>query len=370
MTMLGQKEKLSLLDFNLQIPQELIAQQALAERDGARLLIHHSGQRPINCKIRDLTNLLTQDTLLIMNNTEVFASRLMGKLADGHPAEVFLLEKPCLINNRLIAPCLVRPSKKIHDLSLISFPDGMNGQIYKNSDSSPPAYSVEFLKQDENTISTWLKTHAYVPLPPYIRREHKLPWNSSEDRDRYQTVYASQGGSVAAPTAGLHFSHTLLECLRQSGVKIATVTLHVGGGTFLPVRTNYLSQHKMHKEKYYVPSKTWEAIINAKKLSHKIVAVGTTSFRCIESFIAHETTESKTDKWLETDLFIYPQHKEDKYHSPIFDGILTNFHQPNSTLFMLICALIGFNEAHTLYKEAISQKYRFFSYGDSSLLWF
>lgn len=370
MTKLDQKQPLSLADFTLQIPQELIAQQALAERDGARLLIHYPNQNPIHSKIRKLEEHLNQNTLLIMNDTQVFASRLMGHLTDGHAAEIFLLEKPSLIDQRILAPCLVRPSKKIHDLSLVEFSDGLKGQIHKNTEGPNPTYRIEFLERDENTLALWLTKHAYVPLPPYIRREHKLPWEASDDRERYQTVYASRQGSVAAPTAGLHFSHALLEALKRKGIKIATVTLHVGGGTFLPVRTKDLSEHKMHKEKYSVPSRTWDDIITAKSLGHKIVAVGTTSFRCIESFIKKEEPKNQTDRWFETDLFVYPKYKEDKYNSKFFNGIITNFHQPNSTLFMLICALIGFDEAHKLYREAIEQKYRFFSYGDSTLLWF
>jgi S-adenosylmethionine:tRNA ribosyltransferase-isomerase len=202
-----------------------------------------------------------------------------------------------------------------------------------------------------------------------------VPASQSPDTERYQTVYANSVGSVAAPTAGLHLTPELLDGLKKRGVQIATTCLHVGAGTFLPVKSEIISEHNMHFESYSVPVTTVASIQDAMKLKKPIIAVGTTSFRSLESLAIKcpdfltSSPETMGDKWHETDLFVYPKTKSDRYVPKIFNGILTNFHQPESTLLMLIAALIGFEEVLKAYKWAVEREFRFYSYGDSSLLW-
>ena len=194
------------------------------------------------------------------------------------------------------------------------------------------------------------------------------------DLQRYQTLFAQQTGSVAAPTAGLHFTTKLVEKLSKRQIQIKPITLHVGLGTFASVKTSCIERHNMHKEKFFVPNDTLEAIFKAKEEKRHIIGVGTTTLRALESLFQLSNKDEKNmlslcNKWLETDLFIHPSASRDLYKPWAVDGLITNFHQPQSTLFMLVCALIGFKEAHSLYEYALNQKYRFYSYGDTSLLW-
>ena len=234
--------------------------------------------------------------------------------------------------------------------------------------------TVEF-SLPEPDISDWINRTGLVPLPPYIKRKAPQPSPLSPDQERYQTVYAGPEGSVAAPTAGLHLDQNTLHQLREKGIHIGKVTLHVGAGTFLPVRHCEPDRHRMHQENYQVPRDTVRQILDTKKEKKPVIAVGTTSLRATESLFLKARKEGcraadLADIWLKTDLFIHPQHRQDRYHPLIFDGMLTNFHQPESTLFMLVCALLGLDRAHEIYRYAVSEKYRLFSYGDTGLFFF
>jgi S-adenosylmethionine:tRNA ribosyltransferase-isomerase len=227
---------------------------------------------------------------------------------------------------------------------------------------------------DPSAFDRWLDEYGFVPLPPYITRADPKPVSSSDDTAWYQTVYARQRGSVAAPTAGLHFSEDLLASLRARGIETAEVTLHVGAGTFLPVRSSNIDEHVMHEERFSVPRHTLSQIVRAHDAGRPIVVVGTTTMRCLESFARTAGRDpirmgELADQLLRTSLFLRPRHRKDTITPWIVRGIMTNFHQPQSTLFMLISALIGLDEAHRLYQEAIREQYRLFSYGDSCLLW-
>ncbi len=271
----------------------------------------------------------------------------------------------------------------------IIFEHGLTARILSvrpPSDSGPQPFEVK-LSLAGSDLLAWLDRHADVPLPPYIGRSNQTAETRVQDKSRYQTIYAQSleavngstkslmGGSVAAPTAGLHFTDRVLQALKARGCSFAHVTLHVGAGTFLPVKTSDPSQHVMHSERYLVPAQTLAAIDQARATGRLIIAVGTTALRSLEGLCKEAASQNVplsalTDQWLRTDIFIRPKFKSSRHRVKLCDGIMTNFHQPESTLFMLICALIGFNEAHTVYREAIQKGYRFFSYGDSSLLMF
>ncbi|MBI2602541.1 MAG: tRNA preQ1(34) S-adenosylmethionine ribosyltransferase-isomerase QueA [Deltaproteobacteria bacterium] len=353
-------------DFTYELPQDLIAQEPLAERDKSRLLVRSGAGAMFHRSIAELPEELPSGSVLVLNDSRVFASRLLGTLSDGSSAEVFLLAQPRLQEGGYIAACLAKPMKKIRRSPFIQFPGCVRGVVFSGSPGGGDSGS--YLRFDVDSLEGWLARHAYVPLPPYIKRERAIPWESSPDRDRYQTVYAQKKGSVAAPTAGLHFSEHLLDQLKKKGVLIAPVTLHVSAGTFQPVKTIDPSQHQMHCERYCIPPSSWQKIRQAKEDGRPVLAVGTTSFRSVEDF-AQRNKEGLCGQWLETNLYIHPRHLEDRYTSSVFDGLLTNFHQPKSTLFMLVCALVGFKEAHVVYREAVERRYRFFSYGDASLFW-
>ncbi len=357
--------KLSLSDFSYDFPPELVAQAPLANREASRLLVRDTQGQISHHSVSELDQILSPGTVLVINDTKVFPSRLFAKIETGARIEIFLLEKPTLTNGSFSSPCFVKPGRKVYLGSILNFEGGMQARLtFKPEKGTMDPFIIEF--QTNKSLTEWLQQHAYVPLPPYIKRESALPWSKSSDTVRYQTVYAREEGSVAAPTAGLHFSSELFAKLRSRGIQLAPVTLHVGAGTFLPVKSDDITQHTMHKESYYVPSTSWKTIEDAKKQGNKVVAVGTTSFRCIESFLKTK----KTDEWNETDLFVYPKDRNVAYNSTVFDGIITNFHQPCSTLFMLLSSLIGLDEAQATYKEAIEKRYRLFSYGDASLFWF
>ncbi len=357
---------LSLSDFSYELDPELVAQSPLENRDQSKLLVRSWNGEFIHSKIEDLAAHLPPKTLLVFNDTKVFASRIFGTLPNGSSLEVFLLHKP--EEGCLQIPCFLKPARKVKEGSRIQLGESSYLTVLKKPEKGIIAPCILDFSQAPANFSEWIKEHAYVPLPMYIKRKTPIPWNQSEDSERYQTVYAREEGSVAAPTAGLHFTKKLLDSLTSKGIQSCAVTLHVSSGTFLPVKSETISEHPMHTERYMIPSETWTHITEAKNQGYKIIAVGTTSLRAVESFIISD--QRKFDQWINTNLFIYPKTEMDIYRSQIFDGILTNFHQPCSTLFMLICSLIGLKQAQNLYKEAFSQRYRLFSYGDSSLLWF
>ena len=357
---------LTLDDFDFEYPEELVAHSPLLNREDSRLLIRYSDGQLSHRKVPDLVDELTPGTVLIFNDSKVFPSRLEGYLPTGGRVELFLIRE--LAEGEWVA--LGRPLKKLTSGKKIFFSNGLEALLGERADDW---VKVTF-NLSSMELSKWLDENGFIPLPPYIKRENKVRASVSPDRERYQTVYAGESGSVAAPTAGLHFTDDLLTQLKQRGVDIHFVSLHVGAGTFLPVKTSDISQHDMHQELYRVPLSTIRAILSARKDGRKVVAVGTTTLRSLEDLYRRTSKdvhdmEALADTWHATKIFIFPRHADDLYKPWIIDGLLTNFHQPKSTLFMLISCLIGISEARKMYQKAFAERYRLFSYGDTSLLW-
>ena len=346
----------------LTIPPQLIAQTP-RQRGTTRLLVRDKNGNLTHTHFSKIYSLLPRDTLLILNNSKVFPARL--HLPQG--GELFLLNMPQAITQHLYTcEALGRPQRKLPVGCQLQLADQMEIQVTgQRRCSEHVILTLQFSYAGD--VYAWLHKNACVPLPPYIKRPHEQPAAQSVDLHTYQTVYASVGGSVAAPTAGLHFSHACLRQLALVGVEVAYLTLHVSAGTFLPVRTKNIADHRLLPERYLLPPATLHAIRKAQTQQRPIVAVGTTVLRALEDFFRDGKERATADTWLETELYIYPQAK--KFQSSLLRGLLTNFHQPDSTLFLLICALIGTQEAIHLYRNAVQQKYRFFSYGDSCLLW-
>lgn len=385
-----QDSSLKLSDFDYPVPEELIAQVPLTERDASKLLVRLSSGQIKHTNVQALTTELEAGTLLIFNDSKVIASRMFGTLSTGGRIELFLLAPVSpLSSENPAAPCwraLGRPLKKLNKDVKIKMAGNVTATILakETSDDGSAFVTVSFSPSQDTALrpgqatpfvlEDWLDAYGYVPLPPYIHREAAKPAVESLDRDRYQTIYASERGSVAAPTAGLHFSQDLLDKLRAGGIETATVCLHVGAGTFLPVKNDDVSKHQMHSERYLVPPTTLTAIEKARQENRPIVTVGTTSLRTLESLEREARQQGVSraalaGRWLSTDLFVYPKAATDRYKPWAATGLITNFHQPCSTLFMLICGLIGLEEARELYTQATKNRYRLFSYGDTSLLW-
>lgn len=350
-----------------------MAQAPVESREKSRLLKRTNMGALSLHSFSDIAELLPSHCLLLTNNTQVFSSRLYGTLPSGGAAQIFLLHMPLPHPEGSVVECLGRPHKKFNVGKIISFTHELRGRIDEIINlPSGPALKIVF-NFDPNTLIQWCASHGTLPLPPYIKRQKNGDESLSlEDKERYQTVYAKQQGSVAAPTAGLHFTKDIFEILKTRSIEIAEITLHVGGGTFLPVRADDLSKHYMHEETYLVPTQTWQKIIDAKSNNRPIVVVGTTTFRALESLSLSvdrdlDLGRGLCDTWQRTRLFIRPETEHDRYKPAIADMIITNFHQPESTLFMLICALIGFRNAHETYGFAIESNMRLFSYGDACL---
>ncbi len=333
---------MKLSDFDYSLPDELIAQHPLEKRDEARLLVVDRASRTItHSSFRDLGKHLPSDSLLVVNNSKVIPARLLGKKTrSGGQVEVFLLKH--LGGRRFEA--MLRPLKKIRDNEPLEFAPGVSARLIDRE-----ARIVEF---DCDDVLAKLEKVGHIPLPPYIKRE-----DDAADRIDYQTVYAKYAGSVAAPTAGLHFTEALMSSLKMGGHSFAEVTLHVNYGTFKPVETENITEHPMHSEDYVISPVALKAVVDAKQLGKKIIAVGTTSCRVLESYArSHEDAG-------ETRLFLYPGAS---FH--LVDVMITNFHLPKSTLFMLVSAFGGLDLVRSAYEEAIRAKYRFYSYGDAMII--
>ena len=336
---------MQLSDFQYELPAELIAQEPLAERSASRLLVLEPGEAPQyrDACMHQLPQLLSAGDLLVFNDTRVVAARLLGTKPSGGRVEM-LLERALGSDTALVqmkASKPVRPGLAIHTA-------GGDLQVLAREDDlwrvRVPGPTLEFFER-------W----GEVPLPPYIRRAA-----GAVDRERYQSVFARAAGAVAAPTASLHFDHALLQSLERAGIGHAFVTLHVGAGTFQPVRTEELSAHVMHAERALVSAETWVAIARARARGGRVIAVGTTVVRALESAARIGVHESWSG---ETQLFILPG-----FRFRIVDGLLTNFHLPGSTLLMLVCALAGRERVLAAYAHAVRSRYRFFSYGDAMLI--
>ena len=333
-----------LSDFDYHLPPELVAQHPAAERTASRLL-HVDGRTGAleDLRFPGIVRLIEPHDVLVLNDTRVVRARLRGRKDSGGEVEV-LVERVLDAHRALVQ---ARSSKPLKAGRRIAFA-GVEAQVLGRHD--------EFfeLRFDEEVMRV-MERHGEVPLPPYITHEAR-----AEDEARYQTVYAKVPGAVAAPTAGLHFDERLLEALRAKGAAIARLTLHVGAGTFQPVRVDDVSRHVMHSEWYSVPEATVEAIAKARAAGGRVIAVGTTALRALESAAAGGTLTAGT---AETRLFIVPG-----YRFNVVDRLVTNFHLPKSTLLMLVSAFAGTENIRRAYAHAVAQRYRFFSYGDAMLL--
>jgi S-adenosylmethionine:tRNA ribosyltransferase-isomerase len=351
-------------DFNYELPPELIAQHPASKRDESRLLVlHRKENRVEHRQFPDLLEFLRAGDVLVLNNSRVIPARLRGTNAkSGGKFEMLLLEE----NSTNDWWAMIRPGKKARIGTQITLHD-TNGQPTKITATVLAANSEchrRLKLSGTNNLRDELDSLGEMPLPPYIHRDEKLV----EDKNRYQTVFAKTDGSVAAPTAGLHFTPELLEQIRARGVKICFVTLHVGLGTFLPVKSENLASHKMHEEQFEISEETVRAINEAKKSDNRVIAVGTTTVRVLETVAARNagTLNVYASK---TNIFIFPP-----FGFKIVDALLTNFHLPCSTLLMLVSAFAVPNEIRgremilSAYAEAIRERYRFFSYGDAMLI--
>ena len=336
-------------DFYYDLPQELIAQDPLTDRASSRLMVlPRGGGAPSHHVFYEIKDYLREGDCLVLNNTRVIPARLLGvKEGTGAAVEVLLLR-------RLTADTwetLVRPGKKCRPGASLSFGDGLlRAQVLEVMEEGNRKIRFSW----EGIFEEVLDQLGQMPLPPYITHELK-------DKNRYQTVYAKHDGSAAAPTAGLHFTPQLLDEIREKGVSIAEVTLHVGLGTFRPVKVEDVTQHHMHSEYYCIDEKTAEMINAAKAAKGRVICVGTTSCRTIESAADENGILHACSGW--TDIFIYPG-----YRFKIMDALITNFHLPESTLLMLVSAFAGKEQVLSAYEEAIRERYRFFSFGDAMLI--
>ncbi len=336
-------------DFYFELPDELIAQQPASERAASRLLVVSPGQSVEDKNFTDLINYLSPGDLLVMNDTRVIPARLHGKKDTGGKVEV-LVER--IIDNTTVLAHL-RSSKSPKTGTQLLLENTLSATVKGREDD---LFILEFTLQSEQTVLEALDKYGHIPLPPYIERE-----DTTTDRDRYQTVYAAKPGAAAAPTAGLHFTNEILDKIKAKGIDIATITLHVGAGTFQPVRVDNLQDHKMHSEWISLDETVVKEIVETKNKGGRVVAVGTTSVRCLEAaFAKHGELKAYTG---ETDIFITPG-----FEFKVVDALLTNFHLSESTLIMLVSAFAGYENTMAAYKHAIEQKYRFFSYGDAMFI--
>lgn len=336
-------------DFYYDLPKELIAQDPLEDRSSSRLL--HLSMKDGSMEHRHFTDILdylNEGDCLVINDTRVIPARLYGhKEETGALIEILLLKR----HENDIWECLVKPGKKARPGAKITFGDGiLKGEIIDIVDEGNRLIQFHY----DGIFEEILDQLGEMPLPPYIT--HKL-----KDKNRYQTVYAKNDGSAAAPTAGLHFTKELLEQVKAKGVKIAHVTLHVGLGTFRPVKVDDVEQHHMHSEFYMVEEDQAKLINDTKKAGGRVISVGTTSCRTLESATGEDGILRAGSGW--TEIFIYPG-----YRFKMIDGLITNFHLPESTLMMLVSALAGKENIMAAYEEAVRQKYRFFSFGDAMLI--
>ena len=336
-------------DFYYDLPQELIAQDPLEDRSSSRLLVLDKKTGEIEHRtFRDILSYLRKGDCLVINDTKVIPARLYGhKEETGAVIEILLLKR----RENDIWECLVKPGKKARPGAKITFGDGiLKGEIIDVVDEGNRLIQFHY----EGIFEEILDQLGQMPLPPYITHQLK-------DKNRYQTVYAKYDGSAAAPTAGLHFTPELLEQVRAMGVEIAEVTLHVGLGTFRPVKESDVLKHHMHSEFYRIEQSEADKINRAKQAGHRIIAVGTTSTRTLESAADEHGMLHETSGW--TEIFIYPG-----YQFKVIDALITNFHLPESTLVMLVSALAGREHVLHAYEIAVQERYRFFSFGDAMFI--
>jgi S-adenosylmethionine:tRNA ribosyltransferase-isomerase len=339
----------TLADFDFVLPPELIAQHPAAERSGSRLL-DGSSTPPVDRIFRELPSLLRAGDLLVFNDTRVIKARLLGAKATGGSVEA-LVERVLPHNEVMLH---LRASKSPKPGAVIRFVHGDKGFDAEMLGRGGPENSLFHLRFPSEPFAL-IEAHGHVPLPPYITHA-----DDADDERRYQTVFAAKPGAAAAPTAALHFDEGVLAALRERGIGSASVTLHVGAGTFQPVRSENLAEHKMHSEWFEVPQATVDAIAATHAAGGRVVSVGTTTLRALESAAREGSLQAGSR---DTDIFITPG-----FQFRVVDVLLTNFHLPKSTLLMLVSAFAGYEHVMALYRHAIAQRYRFFSYGDAMLL--
>jgi len=347
----------SLNDYDYDLPEERIAQTPVEGRDQSKLLFMDRTTGEIaHHKFSDIYDLLSPSDVLVINNTEVIPARLLGQKETGGKAEVLILDYPGdkksrIDNGEYVCRCLIKSSKRPKDGTTLIFDQKLKANVVN---FKAGVYVVKF--SYKGNFEQIIDRIGHVPLPPYIKRN-----DDKNDRTFYQTVYASQKGAVAAPTAGLHFSLSLMKKLKEKGVKVVALTLHVGYGTFLPVRVSDIRDHRIHSEWYSISKETADRINESKKKGHRIVAVGTTAVRTLEYAGKENGIVAQGEG--SCDLFIYPGYK-----FKTVDAMLTNFHLPKSTLLMLVSAFSTRDNVLNAYKAAIEKQYRFFSYGDAMLI--
>jgi S-adenosylmethionine:tRNA ribosyltransferase-isomerase len=357
-------------DFDFNLPENLIAQTPFFPKEKTKMLVCKNGEF-LDRQLTNLVDFLQEGDVMVFNDARVIKAKLSAKILRNSARLDFNLDQPLndglqpLLGDRDygIWNALCRPAKKVKTGDNLEIAPDFFAKVLEKTDDG--FIKIKFDCDGEN-LAAKLEKHGLVPLPPYIKRHlddglRPLLGDQESDQKNYQTIYAANGLAVAAPTAGLHFNEKIFAALEAKKIQKTFVTLNVGAGTFLPVRSDFLQDHKMHSESFFISKETAEIINLAKKNGKKIIAVGTTSLRVLESCtdekgIIHPTNSS-------TQIFIFPPYK-----FKIVDVLMTNFHLPKSTLFMLICAFLGKEKAFELYNHAISQHYRFYSYGDSSLL--
>lgn len=339
---------MNILEFDFHLPEELIAQSALTKRDESKLLILNKENKKIEDKhFYDIVDYLTGNDVLVINRTKVIPARLFGKKENGTVIECFLLKRYDLVTWEV----LLKPAKRLKIGQKIIFSEELEAELIEIKEDGNRVLKFNF----EGYFEEILDRLGEMPLPPYI--SEKL-----ENKDRYQTVYAKNGESVAAPTAGLHFTDELLEKIKQKGVEIVEVFLNVGLGTFRPVQVDNIEDHIMHSESFYIPEETANVINNSKKIGKRIIAVGTTTVRTLESSV--DKNGDVISQKGSTNIFIYGN-----YHFKIVDAMITNFHLPKSTLIMLVSSFAGKDFVFESYYHAIKNKYRFYSFGDAMFIY-
>ncbi len=350
---------MNISEFDYELPENLIAQMPADKRQNSKMMVLNRKEQTIEHKhFYDILDYIDENSILVLNDTKVMPARLYGTKDTGAKIEVFLLEKDETFQEGEFWSCLIRPSKKIKPETVITISDELKIKAVKRLEDDGE-WLIELLYDGD--LFEILHKVGNIPLPPYIERKLNKEELKQFDKERYQTVYARDEGSVAAPTAGLHFTQEILEKLRAKGVEIAYVTLNVGLGTFRPVKCENILDHKMHSETFEISQETADKINNAKANGKKLVAVGTTTVRTLETaFKKYGKIQACKDH---SELFIYPPYKFN-----VVDNLITNFHLPKSTLLMLVSALAGKDFIFKAYNEAIANEYRFFSYGDCMLI--
>ena len=335
-------------DFNFELPQELIAQTPLERRDASRLMtLDKVTGETGHCHFYDLPKFLNPGDCLVLNDSRVLPARLIGHRPTGGVCEVLLLTD----KGDGVWECLVRPGRKLRPGAQVIFGDGeLTAQVEQELEDGKRLVRFAY----EGIFLEVLERLGKMPLPPYIKEE-------LQDNERYQTVYSKVMGSAAAPTAGLHFTPELLQQIQRMGVRVCYVTLHVGLGTFRPVKAEDIQDHEMHAEFCQISQETADIINQTKKAGGRVVCVGTTSCRTVESFAEEDGTMTARSGW--TNIFIYPG-----YRFKVLDALITNFHLPESTLIMLVSALAGREHVLAAYREAVEKRYRFFSFGDAMFI--